>query len=155
MDATSVRNMISNGELGVILDSLIMDERWDFRLLSFVPGKPDADGCWARLGLVTILVQGPNVEINAFESEAQAIEEYAGELAELQRVIPDATRAALLAREDAQAQALLRMGMPATLVAQALLEREKAQGAPDTMPVRELPPVGVVQMDDGPTGFYL
>jgi hypothetical protein len=148
MDATTVRNAVSNGDFGVILESLTVDERWDFQLLSFVPGFPDGDGCWARLGRVNILVQGPSMEIRAHESEAQAIEEYAGKLAELQRVIPDATRAALMAREDPKAQALLRMGMPAEMVGQALLEREKAVR-------QELPPVSVVRMDDGPTGFYL
>lgn len=164
MDATTVRNALVEGRFGEILAALGADERWNFDQLSFVPGHPDGTGCLARVGRMIIVVQGQGVpgqesmQVQSYPTEAAACDEWAQMLPEFREQTEQGNHAAMLARQDPRAQALLRMGMPVPLVGQALLDQEQVSQAPDTdaMPVRELPPVGVVRMDDGnPTGSYL
>jgi hypothetical protein len=160
MDASSnVTAMLTEGDLRGILDSLSMDQREDFVVVSPVAGTPDGVVTFATVGKVNILFQ-PNdtMDVHAHKSAERARRCWDEKVIELREMIDHANRVARRAQQDPRAQALLRMGAPPDMIVGALMEQEQEQEqAQATMLAqRDLPPVGQVPVSDtGPTGFYL
>jgi len=156
MDASSnVTAMLAEGDLRGILDSLSMDQREDFAMVSPIAGTPDGVVTYATMGKVNILVQ-PNgtMDIHAHNSAERARECWEAKVIELRELVDQGNQAAYRAQKDPRAQALLRMGAPADLIVGALMEADEVP-VPTPAP-RDLPAVGQAHVaDTGPTGFYL
>ena len=140
MDIQQVRQALAEGNLSAVIDTLSVDERVDYTMVSLTAGGPDGTITLARVGLSHILIQpGGQHSIHTHGDEDMSRECFAVKSVELGELVIHQNAAAREIQTDPRAQVLLNMGLPPEAIVGAVMERQQEQATVDlSVPVAQL-----------------